>query len=44
MKTTRFTTTLFGTLAVALLFATFVLSAGVAQPAVHVMENVGAAK
>jgi len=44
MKTTRFTTTVFGTLAVALLFATFVLSAGVAPQAVHVMENVGAAK
>ena len=44
MKTTRLTTTLFGSLAGALLFASFVTSAVVAQTPAHVMENLSTAK
>jgi quercetin dioxygenase-like cupin family protein len=44
MKTTRLTTTLFGTLAAALLFAPFVTSTAVAQTPAHVMENLNTAK
>jgi len=44
MKTTRLTTTLFGSLAAALLFASFVVSGAVAQTPAHVMENLSIAK
>lgn len=44
MKPTRFTTTLFGSLAAALLFAPFLTLAAVAQMAPHVMENLSGAK
>jgi hypothetical protein len=44
MKTTRLTTTLFGSLAAALLCAPFVTSAAVAPPPAHVMENLSTAK
>jgi quercetin dioxygenase-like cupin family protein len=44
MKTTRLTTTLFGSLAAALLCAPFVTSAAVAQTPAHVMENLSTAK
>ena len=44
MKTTHLTTTLIGSLAAALLFASFVTSAAVAQTGAHVMENLGTAK
>lgn len=44
MKTLRLTTTVFGSLAAALLFAFFLTSAAVAQTPAHVMENVSAAK
>jgi uncharacterized RmlC-like cupin family protein len=44
MKTTRFTTTLFASLGAALLSASFVTSAAVAQTPAHVMENLGTAK
>ena len=45
MKTTRLTTTLFGSLAVALLLAAFVIvRLAIAQTPAHVMENLGAAK
>ena len=41
--TSRFTTTMFGTLAGATLLASFVTAAAVAQPSTHVMQNTGAA-
>jgi len=44
MKTTRLTTTLFRSLAAALLCAPFVTAAAVAQTPAHVMENLSAAK
>jgi len=44
MKPTRLTTTMFGSLAAALLFAPFVTMTAVAQTPAHVMENPGAAK
>ena len=44
MKKTRLTTTLFGSLAAALLCAPFVTAAAVAQTPAHVMENLNAAK
>jgi quercetin dioxygenase-like cupin family protein len=44
MKPLRLTTTLFGTLAAALLFAPFVTLAAFAQMTPHVMENVSSAK
>ena len=44
MKTTRLTTTLLGSLAAALLFASSVSSVAVAQSPAHVMENLGTAK
>jgi len=44
MKTTRVTTTLFGTLAAMLLFAPFVTLTAVAQTPAHVMENLNTAK
>src|SRR6187549_786933 len=44
MKKTRLTTTLFGSLAAALLCAPFVTAAAVAQTPAHVMENLSAAK
>ena len=44
MKTTRLTTTLLGSLAVALLFTSFVASAAVAQTPAHVMQNLSIAK
>ena len=44
MKTTRLTTTLFGSLAAALLCAAFITSAAVAQTPAHVMENLSTAK
>jgi quercetin dioxygenase-like cupin family protein len=44
MKTTRLTTTLFGSLASALLLAYFATSAAVAQTRPHVMENLSTAK
>ena len=44
MKTTRITTTLFGSLVTALLFAPFLMSAAVAQTPAHVMENLSTAK
>jgi quercetin dioxygenase-like cupin family protein len=44
MKMTRLTTTLFGSLAAALLCSVFVKAATVAQTPAHVMENPGTAK
>ena len=44
MKTTRLTTTLFGSLAATLLFATFGTLAAVPQSPAHVMENLSTAK
>src|SRR6186713_1973150 len=44
MKTTRLTTTLFGSLAAALLCVPFVTSAAVAQTPAHVMESLSTAK
>jgi quercetin dioxygenase-like cupin family protein len=43
MKPSRLTTTLFGTLAAALLFAPFITLAASAQMTAHVMENVSSA-
>ena len=44
MKTTRLTSTLLGSLAAALLFASFVAPAAVARTPAHVMENLSTAK
>ena len=44
MKNTRLTTTLFGSLATALLFAPFVMRAAHAQTPAHVMEHLSTAK
>ena len=44
MKTTRLTTTLFGSLAAALLCSPFVTAAAVTQTPAHVMDNLGTAK
>ena len=44
MKSTRPTTTLFGSFATALLFTSFVTAGAVAQTAAHVMEDLSTAK